>query len=200
MPPTPGRTLLNEPTRRAFSLVELIIVLMIGAVVAAVAIPRYGSSLANYRASAAGRLVAGQLQLALGAAGAGEVPGELAIANEGRTLRFTVYGPRAKRDWTVALAGEPYDASITGMTVGTSREDPTDGPTVAFTGFGLPEEPFCLLVSAGGGAVAVAVAADGAVTVSSPRGAKSVELVADARGRDAEASIVVRSGGAMSVR
>jgi len=49
---------------RAFSLIEVVLVLSLLAVVAAIAIPRYAASLSHYRLDAAARRVAADLALA----------------------------------------------------------------------------------------------------------------------------------------
>src|SRR2546423_11308670 len=50
--------------RRAFSLIEMVLVLAILAMVSAIAVPRYAGSIARYRAETAARRVAADLALA----------------------------------------------------------------------------------------------------------------------------------------
>src|SRR5204863_23675 len=51
-------------SRRAFSLIEITLVLMVMGVLAALAVPRYASALARYRADAAARRIVADLDLA----------------------------------------------------------------------------------------------------------------------------------------
>jgi prepilin-type N-terminal cleavage/methylation domain-containing protein len=53
----------RRAVRPAFTLIELTVVLLILAVMAAIAAPRYGASLANYRVNAAAGRVAGDLRM-----------------------------------------------------------------------------------------------------------------------------------------
>jgi prepilin-type N-terminal cleavage/methylation domain-containing protein len=106
------------PSRRrasAFSLVELLFVITIIAIVAAMAVPRYGRSVARYRAECAAKRVAADLTLARATAKA---------VSDSRVVTFnTVAGSytlgsvrnldhHTGRPYTVALSDPPYNAQL----------------------------------------------------------------------------------------
>src|SRR5688500_10231700 len=97
-----------------FSLFELLIVVSLFAIVAAMAVPRYASSVGRYRADAAARRVAADLALARAKARA---------ASAARTVTFnaaagayTISGmrhlDRASDPYTVNLSAAPYHVLV----------------------------------------------------------------------------------------
>ena len=100
--------------RAAFSLIELLLVVSIISIVAAMAVPRYGQSVARYRAQCAARRVAADLALARSAAkAAGE---ERAVTFNTVAGSYTVSGVRhldhALQPYTVTLSDSPYHANL----------------------------------------------------------------------------------------
>jgi type II secretory pathway pseudopilin PulG len=98
----------------AFSLFELLFVITIIAIVAAMAMPRYGRSVARYRAECAARRVAADLTLARSTAKAvsaarvvtfNTVAGSYTLAS----VRHLDHSPRP---YTVALSDAPYHAQL----------------------------------------------------------------------------------------
>jgi prepilin-type N-terminal cleavage/methylation domain-containing protein len=127
----------QPPSHRAFSLIEVTLVIAILSVVSAIAIPRYANSLHNYRANLAAKRVAADLQMAQFRArslsttrtlaftlssSSYQIPGEADLVQSGST-------------YTVKLSDLPYRAKITsaqfGSTIGTT--------SINFNGFGMPD-------------------------------------------------------------
>jgi prepilin-type N-terminal cleavage/methylation domain-containing protein len=129
---------------RGFSLLEVILVVAIMAVFAAVAAPRYGRASGRYRADLAARRVVADLRLAQSCAKA---------ASSSRTVSFStgtnqyqllnVPSPDGVAgDYTVVLSAEPYNADLTGANFNGSSQ-------VLFNGWGLPNSGGTVVVSAG---------------------------------------------------
>lgn len=116
-----------------FSLIEVVLVVAIMAVFAAIAAPRYGRASGRYRVDLAARRVAADLQLAQSSAKA---------ASASRTVIFTIGADQyqlpgiaspdgATGDYTVSLAADPYKADLTAADFSGSSQ-------VVFSGWGLP--------------------------------------------------------------
>ena len=97
-----------------FSLFELVLVLSIMGIVAAIAVPRYARSVAAYRAEAAARRVGADLMLARAKAKAASSPRTVTFNTAAGT--YTVAGLRSLDDgnapYTVDLRAAPYHAII----------------------------------------------------------------------------------------
>ena len=100
--------------RRAFSLIELVMVLMIVGIVAAIALPRYFNAIARYRMQAAALRVVADLQLARASA---------RTQGEARTVTFDLSGgaltvsnitPLNRPDavYRTDFSAEPYRVSL----------------------------------------------------------------------------------------
>jgi prepilin-type N-terminal cleavage/methylation domain-containing protein len=122
---------------RAFTLVELVLVLTALAVLAAVAIPRYGNSLSNYRADLAARRLATDLEAAQAFARA---------ASSSRTFAFTpgqsAYQITGVADmdvkaapYRVSLSSAPYQAALGALTFSDGKAD----DQIVFDGYGVPD-------------------------------------------------------------
>ena len=151
----------RRATRAGFSLFELVIAMSVIGILAAVAVPRYASSVGRYRADAAARRVAADLALARAKARA---------ASAGQSVTFnttagsyTVSGARnldhPKALYTVDLAGDPYCVTI-------GYADFGGAPQAQFDMFGTPLFGGKVTVYAGPFARTVSlVKEDGSVTV-----------------------------------
>ena len=110
---TPKR--LAAPSRPGgFTLFELVIVLSIMGVIAAIAVPRYARSVASYRAEAAARRVGADLMIAKAKAKAASSPRTVTFNTTAGT--YTISGLRhldkSTAPYTVDLRGAPYYATI----------------------------------------------------------------------------------------
>ena len=150
--------------RQAFTLVELVLVLAIMGVLAAVAAPRYAASMANYRVRLAAHRVAADVALTQAAARAASASRALTFDVPGN--RYTVSGLGALDGrgggYTVQLAAQPYGVSIKTLTLTKAGAN----GALTFDGFGVPDGGATVVVSFGTYNRTVTVsAASGAATV-----------------------------------
>jgi prepilin-type N-terminal cleavage/methylation domain-containing protein len=148
--------------RYGFSLLELLLVLTIISTLTAMAIPRYQTSIARYRADlAAQRIVADLTQARTSAK----------TASASRTVTFSVAGnsyaiPQLSSlnggsgRYSVALSERPYQVGLTSVNFGGDTE-------ITYNGWGLPDS---------GGTVILAIGTEQrTVTVDSETGRASVQ-------------------------
>jgi prepilin-type N-terminal cleavage/methylation domain-containing protein len=112
--PRPPRRQCRPRARAAFSLFELLFVIAIIAIIAAMAMPKYGRSVARYRAQCAARRVAADLMLARSAAksaGAERVVTFNTVAGS-YTLSGVRHLDHASAPYTVTLSDSPYNATL----------------------------------------------------------------------------------------
>jgi Tfp pilus assembly protein FimT len=154
--------------RRAFSLVELVLVVAIMITVAAIAAPRYASASTRYRADAAMRRVAADLEYA--SETARHTSSDVTVTFDPVAHSYTVSGVAGLRDaadaYVVELAGAPYFAALGTLQLDAPLiSDATDA--IVFDGHGRPDGAGKLFITAGSETRSVAVAASGTVTTSS---------------------------------
>lgn len=148
---------------RAFTLIELVIVMMIVAVVAAIAVPRYQLATARYRALGAARRIAADI----------EGLRQQAVARSlGHRFRFRNTTTYQLTDNTAGWAGatvksvdlslEPYRARVSSLDLGNDGE-------LLFNGFGVPDGAATITIAAG--------VASAQVSVNASTGAVSARLV-----------------------
>ena len=132
-------------SRRAFSLLELVLVIAITATLSAVAIPRYANSIVNYRLEMAARRIVADLDWARNNA---------RISSASRTVTFSVDNnnyqiPNVKNltdastTYEVDLSGDLYRASLVSANFGGDL-------FVVFDGYGVPSSGGVVVVAAGG--------------------------------------------------
>ena len=111
---TSRRSPAGRPAAAAFSLFELLFVIAIIAIVAAMAMPRYGRSVARYRAECAARRVAADLSLARASAKAGST--DRVVTFNTVAGSYTLAGVRhldhSASPYTVTLSDAPYHAQL----------------------------------------------------------------------------------------
>ncbi|MDX2132048.1 MAG: GspH/FimT family protein [Planctomycetota bacterium] len=154
----PANELRRAFARPGFSLIELVLVLGVVAVVAAMAVPRYAVAQNRYRVDASARRVAAELELARETAEASSAP-VVVMFFEGY-CQFKVR-PARGTPRTPDLSIEPYGGVISTATFGTSD-------SVTFDAFARPSDAGTVTVRAGRVASTVTVASDGSVRVGTP--------------------------------
>jgi prepilin-type N-terminal cleavage/methylation domain-containing protein len=127
--------------RRAFTLIELILVAAIVAVISGIAIPRYSSSLSNFRARTAARRLVADLALAQSQARASSAKKEIEFTQTGYTIKG-IAGLDGKATYTVALSEDPYHARIK-LTFN------PDSSVLTFDGYGWPDRGGTIQVTSG---------------------------------------------------
>ena len=135
----PGRS-----PRRAFSLLEGVLVTAILAVLAAIAMPRYAQSIQRYQADLGGRRVAADLRLAQEAARAAGQSRQVTFEVTSHTYRLPeVQGLDGQAvSYLVNLAQAPYRARL-------ESADFAGTSSVTFDGWGIPSQSGILVVSVG---------------------------------------------------
>ena len=127
-----------------FTLIDLIVVMAIIAIVAAIATPRYANALTRYRAEAAARRVAADFELARQTAKS---------TSSSRTVKFDAVSDSyvipnvreldtAGTMYRVQLQDPPYQAQIVSVDLGGDWE-------ITFDGFGMPDSGGFIIVRAG---------------------------------------------------
>ena len=119
---------------RAFSLGELIIVVAVTAILAMIAVPRFGSSIAIHRANAAAQRIAADLSYARQRARMSSAAQRLVFDVASNT--YEIIGAadmdRSGEPYVVSLSEPPYEAVIVSVDFGGDGE-------VVFDGYGSPD-------------------------------------------------------------
>ncbi len=135
------------PWRLALTLIEMLVVLVIMAVLAAVAVPRFGSADARHRVDVAARRVVADLELARQRARAASGYRSVVFDPAGALYRLPGVPhpdrPGSSDDYTVELGRAPYGASIIAVDFGGDA-------TIVFDGFGTPDSGGGVTIRVGG--------------------------------------------------
>lgn len=130
--------------RHGFSLMEVVMVMAIIGMMAAVAAPRYANSVARYRVDLAAKRIAADMALAQQRAQI--VSGSRAVAFAVSTSSYQLPGvPDLKKpaiDYSVKLEQGPYRAQIISANFGGDAE-------VVFNGYGVPDSGGSIVISSG---------------------------------------------------
>jgi prepilin-type N-terminal cleavage/methylation domain-containing protein len=128
---------------RAFSLVEMVLVVAIIAVASAIAVPRYASSIARYRAETAARRVAADLALAAAhAADAGKPQAVVFVARSYLLPGMPHLDGKGYGDYTVDLGSEPYNVTRVAAEFGGDAQ-------VKFDLYGAPDTGGSVVIEVG---------------------------------------------------
>ncbi len=117
--------------RRAFTIIELVIVLLILGIVSAVAMPTFYDSLLFHRVESAARRVKADLELARSQARLTSTNQSITFANSSYTISNTKSLDNANHLYTVDLTQQPY--SLDSATANFSNT-----ATASFDGYGAP--------------------------------------------------------------
>ncbi|HUU84571.1 MAG TPA: GspH/FimT family pseudopilin [Phycisphaerae bacterium] len=130
--------------RRAFTLVELVMVLLIVATLAAIAIPRYANSATRYRAETAARRIVADLALARSTAytSGSTVTVNFDVSNNTLSIPGVSGLDKASLDYLVDFNKRPYRADLISADFGGS-------PAVSFDGYGVPDSGGSVVVGVG---------------------------------------------------
>lgn len=141
---TTTRTSHGQPRRKAFTLIELVVVVMILAIISAVAVPRYTDAAAGFHADAAARRVKVDLEFLRQQARKASTNRAIVfdLANHGYTLSGVQDLDHASQTYTVRFTRSPYDARLVSVDCGGDT-------TLAFDGFGKPDSAATIVVGSG---------------------------------------------------
>ena len=144
---------LRKPRSRAFTFAEIVVVLIIMGIVAAVAIPKWSAALQTNRlTSAANRVIS---DLARAKAAAYTTSGNKTVTFTVGSSQYSIAGftslERASGTYAVNLADSPYYCQIQTVFGGTGTQ------TITFNGFGVPDKGGSIVLTNGGAQKTVVV-------------------------------------------
>lgn len=156
---------LSHCSRPAFTLLELVIVISIIAISAAVAVPRFTSTVTRHRAEHAAQRLMADLSLARETAMHGST--SITVDFDTRSATYTIHNvPDVNHpgtpDYTIRLSESPYFAKISSYDLGGDKQ-------LVFDGFGVPDSAAAITLSIGNMSRAVIVSdVSGEISISTP--------------------------------
>ncbi|MHC5022367.1 MAG: pilus assembly FimT family protein [Planctomycetota bacterium] len=147
---------------RGFSLLELVLVLAIIATAAAIAAPRYASSLARYRVEAAARRVKADVDAVRARAQATSAPWtiEFNAAENSYQVYDGIDSGNAGSVTEVLLGAPPYESTIYSVNLPAKA-------AIVFDGYGTPDQAGAIILESGGYFVKVSIMVDSGSSVIS---------------------------------
>ncbi len=144
-----------------FTMIELTLVVLVLGILAAIAAPKYGASLAAYRANAAARRVAADLRLTRNYARKTSQPQTMTY---NATTNSYAVAPMPSLDrpsdaYAVSLAAAPYSADITSASFGSG------GAVVQFDIYGRPNNSGSVALGSGSKTYTIQLDAAGNVSI-----------------------------------
>ena len=130
--------------RPAFTLFELVVVLFVTAVISAIAVPRFGDAAARYRADAAARRLAADLELVRVRArtGGGARAVGFDVAAGSYQVLDTTDPDRPLASYVVDLTRDPYRAALVSVDLGGAAQ-------LTYDAYGLPDRSAVVVVRSG---------------------------------------------------
>jgi prepilin-type N-terminal cleavage/methylation domain-containing protein len=145
----------RRPPRRAFSLLELVVVMVIIATVASIALPRYGLALDGYRVRLAAKRINADLELARGRAVSLSVSQSVSFSVHPALSQYQLVGPVEPDLLAVAettrLDVAPYEVRIVAADFGGDA-------VLQFNGHGVPDTGGFVTIQSGAHQETVTVA------------------------------------------
>lgn len=134
----------SETRRPAFTLIELLIVVVVTAVLAAIAVPRFGNSLAIHRVDTAAQRIAADLTLAQRRARMTSASQRVVFnpADDTYELIGVNHMDHVGQAYVVSLAEAPYEAEIESVDFDGDLE-------IVFDGYGTPRSGGRVIVRVG---------------------------------------------------
>jgi type II secretory pathway pseudopilin PulG len=125
-------------------LVEVMLVVLILAVLASIALPRYAGALARYRAETAARRIVADLELAQAKARTGSASQAIAfdVARNSYAIEGMADLNKLTQAHAVSLASPPYQATLTQAALGNDAR-------LVFNGYGVPDSGGTVAVRCG---------------------------------------------------
>lgn len=135
----------NARPAAGFSMLELVLVIAIMAIMAAIASPRYGSAISHYRAQTAAQRVVHDLNEARDKAWSTGTSKTIVFDLPSHSYRIVGLAALDSQvgSYTVDLSGEPYRADISSANFGGDS-------TIVYNGYGVPDSGGTIVVRAGG--------------------------------------------------
>jgi prepilin-type N-terminal cleavage/methylation domain-containing protein len=141
--------------RRAVSMIELVVVILIIGILSAASLPRFSSSLTQYRLTAAANRIVTDLARAQSAA-YGSSASKTVTFNVGAGS-YEITGVKSLEhssgSYVVDLTADPYQSGLM------SVWGQTGAQSITFNGYGLPDKGGTIVVVCGGASKAISVSA-----------------------------------------
>ncbi|MEZ6190759.1 MAG: GspH/FimT family pseudopilin [Phycisphaerales bacterium] len=141
--PTNATPVQGPSARRGFSLIELVLVMTIISILAAIAVPRYANALARYRADAAARRVVADLDYArhVASARSTSVTVDFKVGPDCILIQGVSDMETPGATWALELDDPPYRADLVSASF--------TGAKVIFDGYGVPDSGGTLVMRVG---------------------------------------------------
>jgi len=150
----------KSTSRKGFSYIELTIVMLVMGILAAIAIPSYVITLANYRANLAARKIVADLHFARSEAQQNSQNRDVQFntAYNSYTLTNITDIDDSASSYVVYLVDDPFSAVLVSATFGV-------GTNVTFDRYGRPNSAGTVVVQSGNVQQTVTLASDGTATM-----------------------------------
>jgi type II secretory pathway pseudopilin PulG len=142
----------SHSTRPGYTYIELIWTMLIIGIVSAGAVSRWGVSVQRYRADAAARRIAQDIQLTQASARKSGTNQMIIFDLVAEAYRVSGQLSLERRSGTygVNLTDDPYDSVITSAVFNNNGTSDSEDQTLVFDRFGIPDSGGSVVVNAGG--------------------------------------------------